>query len=261
MCNQCGEHYCNCIGPPGKKGKQGPQGLKGERGQRGKTGPQGPPGPKGEQGTPGPTGPKGDQGPRGKTGPTGPQGPPGPKGEQGPPGQMGPIGPQGPPGPKGEQGPPGQAGPTGPQGPPGPPGPPGQKKKLCCFHLIDHSTQLVPPAIIGSTNVTRDITASILGVCDGAVVICGVLRKKIRYTSIIDGTISPDQFVLDEIEFTCIIERDDIKEDEAFIISKLEVCVVAEKEANFATDKNTGKKVAFRFNEKDLIKVCIEKSK
>jgi hypothetical protein len=251
VCSQCGKHNCNCMGPPGKKGKQGPPGPKGEMGPRGFAGPRGPQGPKGDQGPRGPQGPRGAQGPQGPAGPKGdqgPQGPAGPKGDQGP---------RGPAGPKGDQGPRGPAGPKGDQGPPGPPGP---GKNLCCFHIIEHSTQLVPRAVKGTTNVTKELTAEIIRVCDGVVVICGGIKKTIQYVAIMDGNIVPDHTVVDEVPFTCIIDRDDIKESNTYEISDLDfLCELSGKEANFATDKQTGKRVAFRFAEKEVIKICIEK--
>jgi hypothetical protein len=233
MCSQCGKHDCNCIGPPGKKGKKGPQGPPGPKGEKG---PRGFAGPRGAQGPQGPAGPKGDQGPRGPTGPRGAQGP------------------QGPAGPKGDQGPQGPTGPKGDQGPPGP------GKNLCCFHIIEHSTQLVPRAVKGTSTVTKELSAEIIRVCDGVVVICGIIKKTIQYVAIMDGDIVPDHSVVDEVPFTCFIDRDDIKESNTYEISNLEfLCELSGEEANFATDKKTGKKVAFRFAEKEVIKICIEK--
>lgn len=222
MCNQCGNHNCNCcIGPPGKKGKKGPQG------------------------------PKGDTGPRGRPGPRGPEGPEGPKGKTGPQGPIGPTGPQGPKGPKGDQ---------GPRGPKGPPGPPGGKKNLCCFHLIDHSTQLVPAALKGSTSVQKNITAEIVSVCDGVAVICGVLTKTITYDALVDGRIVSDHVIIDDVPFTCIIDREDIKSEDTYVIHEQDIiCEVSGEEANFATDKETGKKKAFRFAEKEVVKICIKR--
>ncbi|MFD1038931.1 collagen-like protein [Virgibacillus byunsanensis] len=203
----------------------------------------GPPGKKGKKGL------KGDQGKQGPRGRVGPIGPPGDKGEKG---EKGPRGKQGPPGPKGEKGK------TGPPGPPGPPGP--KKKDLCCRLLVEHSTQLVPPAILGSTNVTKDLFVEIQKVCDEVVVICGKIRKKIMYHTVIDNDIVRDYELIDEVPFTCLIDREDIKSDDQFSISKSSIiCEVEEREANFATNKETGKKVAFRFIEKDVIKVCIDK--
>ncbi|WP_236687141.1 hypothetical protein [Ornithinibacillus californiensis] len=126
--------------------------------------------------------------------------------------------------------------------------------------MIDHSTQLVPPAVKGSTSVTKDITAEIVSICNGVVVICGVLRKTITYDAVKDGNMIFDHVLYDEVAFTCIIDREDIETTDSFVICDLDiVCEVSGEEANFSTDKDTGKKVAFRFAEKEVIKVCIKK--
>lgn len=224
MCSKCGHNCCHCLGPPGK------------RGRRGKTGPQGPPG------LPGPPGPKGEPGD------IGPQGPPGPKGERGKPG------PQGPPGPKGERGKP------GPQGPPGPPGPPGpSKKSLCCRHLIQHSTQLIPAAIVGSTSVNKQISAQIKKVCDEIVIICGILKKQISYDTIDNEGIIQRNEIIDEVPFTCLIDRDDIKATDEYTIKELKIlCEVTTKEKNYKK-YNEDITLAYRLYEEEVIKVCIKK--
>lgn len=223
MCNKCGRKKCCCIAPPGKRGK------------RGEIGPQGPPGPKGDQGPPGLPGRKGEPGRKGPKGDQGPAGPPGPKGE------------------------PGRKGPKGDQGPPGPPGPPAPPKPLCCHFILEHATQLVPSAIAGSTIAEKILSADIVKVCDGVVVICGILKKKLKYQMLSNGN-RVDNELIDEVPFNCLIDRDDIKSGDDFRISMLDIiCEVSGSEANFASDKETKDTVAFRYVEKDVIKVCIEK--
>ncbi|TFB14285.1 hypothetical protein E3U55_13985 [Filobacillus milosensis] len=186
-------------------------------------------------------------------------GPPGKRGKKGRKGPLGPAGPQGPPGRKGDQGPPGPPGPKGDQGPPGPPGPPG-KKDLCCRFLLEHSTQLIPPAIAGTTTVEKKISSNISKICDEVIVICGLLHKKIKYQTINDYGNIVNHELIDEIPFTCIIDREDIKSTDEYkiIISKI-ICDVENSEANFATDQKSGEKVAFRFVEKEVIKICVKK--
>jgi hypothetical protein len=180
-----------------------------------------------------------------------PPGPPGPEGETGP------KGPSGPKGDKGDKGPPGTKGDIGPQGPPGPPGPPGMKD-LCCRILLDHRTQLVPPAIKGTTKVTKNLSACIEKVCKEVAVISGILHKEINYSTCdSDGNIK-DHTLKDEIPFQCVIDRDDIKENDKFEINELKIiCEVFSKETNFGS--RCGHQVAFRFAEKEVIKVCIKK--
>ena len=92
--------------------------------------------------------------------------------------------------------------------------------------------------------------------------ICGLLRKRIKYRALIDGNIVPDHVVIDEVPFTCLIEREDIEANDRFAISKSEIiCDVVGKEANFTTDKTSREEVAFRYVEKEVVKICIEKMK
>ncbi|MCJ0929898.1 hypothetical protein MST22_01820 [Virgibacillus halodenitrificans] len=248
MCHQCGCNNCNCFGPPGKRGKKGEKGSPGPQGPPGRQGPPGPKGENGKKGPPGRQGPPGPKGENGEKGPPGRQGPPGPKGENG---EKGPPGRQGPPGPKGEK---------GEKGPPGPPGPPSAPKPLCCRFLLEHSTQLIPPAVAGSTVVDKTLSAEIVKVCNEVVVICGLLNKQIEYQALVECELISNYTIIDEVPFTCIIDRDDIKANDSFTITFLDViCEISGEEANFATDKETGQEVAFRYAEKEIIKICIEK--
>lgn len=92
------------------------------------------------------------------------------------------------------------------------------------------------------------------------VVVCGILKKRIEYDAIIDNSISSGNYVIDEIPFSCLIDRDDIKVNDQFEIETLElICEVSGNEMNFAKHQETDKKIAFRYEEKDVIKVCIKK--
>jgi hypothetical protein len=157
------------------------------------------------------------------------------------------------PGPPGPRGPKGKKGDTGPQGPPGPPA----KIPLCCIHLIEHSTQLVPPALKGTTSVHKDICAQIEKVCDGVVIITGFIRKKITYTTY--G--GKENIIIDDIPFTCVISREDIKAGEEYTISeKIILCETEPEEKAFKKEKD-GKLFAFNLKEKEVIKICIKKVK
>jgi hypothetical protein len=199
----------------------------------------------GPPGKPGSQGPKGDTGPQGPTGDTGPTGPRGPKGDIGPQGPKGNTGPQGPRGPKGITGDTGNTGPTGPPA----------KQSLCCIKLIEHSTQLVPPALKGTTSVQKELCSQILKICDGVAVISGLIRKRITYKTY-DNC---DKVLIDEVAFNCVIVRDDIKpEDEFKIDESVILCEVLLQEKAFKKEEN-GKQFAFNLTEKDVIKICIKK--
>ncbi|MED4476213.1 MULTISPECIES: hypothetical protein [Bacillaceae] len=132
--------------------------------------------------------------------------------------------------------------------------------ELCCRSLLEHSPQLVPPALAGSTKVNKSLSAEIVKICDEVVVICGLLTKRIEYQAIMEGKIIPNHIVHDEVPFTCLLDREDIRSSDQFRISELGIiCEILGDEANFASDQTTGERIAFRYVEKDVIKVCIEK--
>lgn len=159
----------------------------------------------------------------------------------------------GPPGPRGRRGP------EGPIGPPGPPGPPGEKD-LCCRIIVEGSTQLVPPAIKGTAQVEKEVSAVIEKVCDEVVVICGLIRKTITYTALQNCTEENEMELTDDVPFQCIIDRNDIKEDECYEIEDVHIlCTIAEEEKNFGSCRNSDQLLSYRFEVKDVVKVCIKK--
>lgn len=133
-------------------------------------------------------------------------------------------------------------------------------KKPCCTFILEHQTQLVPPAKKGSTTVKRELFAEIEKVCKCLVTICGMVRKTITYTAIIDNVEVPNHTIIDEIPFQCIVSDIEAKEGDQFSIIKKEiVCEVFAKEQNFGQDDQGNATLAFKFSEKDIIKICIEK--
>jgi hypothetical protein len=137
-----------------------------------------------------------------------------------------------------------------------PPGPP-VKLPLCCIHLIEHSTQLVPPALKGTTSVHKDICVQIEKVCNGIAMISGFIRKKIKYKTY--G--GKENIIFDDIPFTCVISHEDIKVGEEYIISeKYIICETEPEEKAFKKEKD-GKLFAFNLKEKEIIKISIKKVK
>ncbi|WP_051317247.1 hypothetical protein [Ectobacillus panaciterrae] len=147
------------------------------------------------------------------------------------------------------------------------------RKELCCRIIVEHKTQLVPPAKRGTARATKTVEAKIEKVCPETVVICGVLHKTITYTAIIDGKECPNHIIKDDIPFQCLIEQDDIKEKEEdkfciiqqdsikegdrFRITQQDIlCEVFAHEANFGGSDHS---IAFKFVEKDIIKICVKK--
>lgn len=147
--------------------------------------------------------------------------------------------------------------------------------QTCCRQMVEHKTQLVPPALIGEefnpVRFTNLIEAAIEGVCPEEVMICGVLRKTITYDTILNNPetgmdeISTGYQVQDDVPFQCMINREDANAGDTFYISGAAVlCNV------FAHTDNTGTiqdprnpdnqlEVAWSFKEKDIVKVCVRK--
>ncbi|MGG0274541.1 hypothetical protein [Bacillus rhizoplanae] len=145
------------------------------------------------------------------------------------------------------------------------------RKELCCKIIVEHKTQLVPPAKRGTVSATKTVLAKIEKVCPEVVVIYGVIYKTINYTAIIDGQEVSNHIIKDDVPFQCLIELDDIKEGDQYSITQQDgieesdrfritrqdiLCEVFAHEANFGGPDHS---VAFNFVEKDIIKVCVEK--
>ncbi len=72
-----------------------------------------------------------------------------------------------------------------------------------------------------------------------------------------DGHDIPNHTIKDDIPFQCLIEREDIKEGDKFNITEQNIlCEVFAHEANFDGSDHS---IAWKFVEKEIVKVCIEK--
>jgi hypothetical protein len=131
------------------------------------------------------------------------------------------------------------------------------KREFCCKILMEHKTQLVPPAKKGTSRSSKIVEAEIEKVCQELVVICGVIHKTITYTAILDGKEVPGYKICDDVPFQCLIECEDINECESFRVTKKEIlCEVSSYEANFGGEDHS---FAFKHVEKDIVKVCVVK--
>ncbi|WP_053083764.1 hypothetical protein [Rubeoparvulum massiliense] len=125
--------------------------------------------------------------------------------------------------------------------------------QTCCQVVIERKTQLVPPAQRGTTSHTKTVEARIEKVCPEKVIVCGVVRKTITYTKV-DGS---SNTIYDDVPFQCFIDRDDANENDPFIVTGATIlCTVFAREANFGGSDNS---LAYKFVEKEIIKVCIRK--
>ncbi|WP_028390848.1 hypothetical protein [Bacillus cihuensis] len=129
----------------------------------------------------------------------------------------------------------------------------------CCEILIDHETQLIPPALENTVVFTKTVEANIEHVCPEKVVVCGVIHKILTYTAVLEnGTLVPGFQVFDDIPFQCVIDRDDANEGDLFeVTGTAVVCEVLSQEQNFGI--KAGLRVAFKFRESEIIKVCVRK--
>lgn len=111
---------------------------------------------------------------------------------------------------------------------------------------------MVPPAQTGTTSEEKTVEAAIEAVCPEKVVVCGVVHKTIRY---IDGNGVP-RVRFDDVPFQCFIDREDANGGDQFHVVGADIlCTVFAEEANFNADRT----LAFKFVEKEIVKVCIRK--
>lgn len=133
--------------------------------------------------------------------------------------------------------------------------------QTCCQVMVDGETQLVPPALNDAPIMHRDmVNARIEKVCPEAVVISGFIRRTITYTAVNDSGLEFENEIVDDIPFQCVIDRDDANEDDIFTITgKTVLCEVFAKTQNFGTHPRTDKPLAYKYVEKDIVKICIRK--
>ncbi|MGX5702040.1 hypothetical protein [Bacillus cereus] len=129
----------------------------------------------------------------------------------------------------------------------------------CCQVVVERTTQLVPPALAGTVTFTQTVEADIENVVPEKVVICGVVHKTITYTAVLEnGTLVPGFQVFDDIPFQCVIDREDANEGDLFEVTGVAILgQVSAQEQNFGFID--GLRVAFKFREKEIIKVCIRR--
>ncbi|MEH6888636.1 hypothetical protein V7024_02585 [Bacillus sp. JJ864] len=129
----------------------------------------------------------------------------------------------------------------------------------CCQVVVERTTQLVPPALENTVTFTKTVEATVENVVPEKVVICGAIHKTITYTAVLeDGTLVPSFQVFDDIPFQCVIDREDANEGDIFEVTGVTILgEVSSQEQNFGIIN--GLRVAFKFKEKEIIKVCIRK--
>ncbi|MEH7462070.1 hypothetical protein V7166_08245 [Bacillus thuringiensis] len=127
----------------------------------------------------------------------------------------------------------------------------------CCQVVVEHTTQLVPPALENTVTFTKIVEATIENVVPEKVVVCGVIHKTLTYTAVLeDGTLVPGFQIHDDIPFQCVIDREDANEGDIFEVTGVAILgEVSAQEQNFGIIN--GRRVTFKFKEKEIIKVCI----
>lgn len=136
--------------------------------------------------------------------------------------------------------------------------------QTCCQVVVEGNTQLVPPAlnnvpICQSKTVFAEIEKKVCP--EKKVVISGFLRKKLCYTAVSDCGLKEENIITDDLPFQCIIEREDANENDSFMVTGSTVlCEVFAKTQNFGTHPVTNDQVAYKFVEKDIVKICIRKN-
>lgn len=131
----------------------------------------------------------------------------------------------------------------------------------CCEVMVEGRTQLVPPALEGEPITHQNtVNAKIEKVCPEKVVISGFVRRTIKYTAVTDNDLELENEIVDDIPFQCTIDREDANEGDDFRITGATVlCEVFAHTENFGTHPLTDQALAYKFVEKDIVKVCIRK--
>ncbi|MED4653488.1 hypothetical protein [Bacillus pseudomycoides] len=125
--------------------------------------------------------------------------------------------------------------------------------------VVERTTQLVPPALANTVIFTQTVEADIESVIPEKVVICGVVHKTLTYTAVLEnGTLVPGFQVFDDIPFQCVIDREDANEGDLFEVTGVAILgQVSAQEQNFGFINDL--RVAFKFQEKEIVKVCIRR--
>ncbi|MEG2017908.1 MAG: DUF3794 domain-containing protein, partial [Clostridium sp.] len=137
--------------------------------------------------------------------------------------------------------------------------------QLSCQIVLQHGTQLVPPAVMTSVPVvSRKLDVRIEKVIAEKVLICGVLHKKITYKSVDDcGNPLPTVVRCDDVPFNCFIDipcENCCSPNAPYEINAAIEDVVYSRVACFGKHHKTGELVAWKYVEKEVIKVTIKKA-
>lgn len=132
----------------------------------------------------------------------------------------------------------------------------------CCQAMVEGSTELLPPALMGDPIVNKNkIFASIEAVCPGKVVIGGFIRSTISYTGVLEDGTKEGTTVINDVPFQCMINRGDANEGDSFNVTGIALsCKVYARAQNFGMNFLTDEKVAYKFVGKDIVTVCIRKT-
>ncbi|MEW9502761.1 multicopper oxidase family protein [Jeotgalibacillus marinus] len=132
--------------------------------------------------------------------------------------------------------------------------------QTCCQVVVERNTQLVQPALNDAPiSQSSTVFAEIEKVYPEKVVINGFLRKTIIYTAVLDNGVKEKNTITNDLPFQCMIDREDTNENDPFTGLTV-LCEVSAHTQNVGTHPVTNEQVAFKFVEKDVVKVCIRKS-
>lgn len=88
----------------------------------------------------------------------------------------------------------------------------------------------------------------------------GLVRREVFYTGVLEDGTKEGTKVINDIPFQCMINRDDANECDSFNITGMALlCEVYARAQNFGMNCSTNERVAYKFVEKDIVKVCIRK--
>ncbi|MFA9423599.1 MAG: multicopper oxidase family protein [Sedimentibacter sp.] len=132
----------------------------------------------------------------------------------------------------------------------------------CCQVMVEGSTELLPPALMGAPIVNKNkVFASIDAVYPGKIIISGFIRNDISYTGVLEDGTKEGTTVINDVPFQCMANRDDANESDSYNITGMALsCKIYERPQNFGINFITKEKVAYKFLGKDIVTICIRRT-
>lgn len=120
----------------------------------------------------------------------------------------------------------------------------------CCTENVRYRVSLVPPALPGSVNSHKVVSAYVDYVCFGYVMVGGVVQERLYY-----NTVNHEDWVsLAEVPFYFKMKRKDAAPGDCFEVTSAAVIASCDKNGD-----SQRRKLHDFHEEEDIVKICITK--